>query len=143
MLIGSHNHNVDDKGRLFLPAKFRSELGNEIILSKGIDNCIYAFSIEAWEEFAKKLSALPMTNKLAQLFMRKLYASAVEREADKQGRVLLTPELKKYAKIEKETTIIGMNNRVEIWSKSGFEEYESTNIEEYEQAIESLSELGI
>lgn len=143
VLIGSFEHVVDPKNRLFIPAKFRSELGHEFILVNGIGKCIFVFSMEQWEVFSGKLTGLPVTNKLAQLFMRKLYASAVEREPDKQGRVLLSPKLKDYAGIEDEAVIIGMGTRVEIWAKSEWENYETSHDEEFEEALESLSELGI
>lgn len=143
MLIGSYEHAIDAKGRLFMPAKFREELGSSFVLVNGIGKCIFVFSIEGWQNFSSKFASLPVTNKQAQLFMRKLYASAVEREPDKQGRILLSQGLKDFANLEKEAVIIGMGERVEIWSKAEWENYSNDDDNEYEEALNSLSELGI
>ncbi len=143
MLIGSFEHGVDAKNRIFIPAKFREELGSEFILVNGIGKCIFVFSQEQWHNFSEKFTSLPMTNKQAQLFMRKLYASATQREPDKQGRVIISNNHKEYAQIKDEAIIIGMGQRVEIWDKQVWEDYSSTDNEEYENALNMLSELGI
>ena len=144
MLIGSYEHSLDAKGRVFMPAKFRDELGSEIVLVNGIDKCIYAFSTEQWNVFSQKFTSLPITNQQAQKILRRLYASAIEREPDKQGRILLSSELKEHAKITDDVKIIGMSTRVEIWSKQEWEKYSNTGDEEFdEQTLAALAELGI
>lgn len=144
MLIGSYEHSLDAKGRVFIPAKFRDELGSEIILVNGIGKCIYAFSLEQWNEFSKKFTSLPVSNKNAQKVMRMLYASAVEREPDKQGRILLSNELKDHAGIIDEVKIIGMSTRVELWSRQEWEEYSELDEDEMDdETMDALAELGI
>lgn len=145
MLIGSYEHSLDAKGRVFMPSKFRDELGSEFVLVNGIDKCIYVFSTDQWNEFSKKFTSLPVTNKTAQLIMRKLYASAVEREPDKQGRILLSSDLKEHANISGDVKIIGMSTRVEIWATDEWESYSQTddNQEFDEAALAALAELGI
>ena len=143
MLIGSNIHTLDDKGRLFIPAKFREELGGQLILARGIGKCIFLYGESDWESFSQKLKGLPMTNAQAQLFMRMLYASAIERVPDKQGRVVLSAELIAHAGIDKEAVIIGMGNRVEIWGKETWETYSGSNDGDYENALQALCEFGI
>ena len=143
MLIGSNIHSLDDKGRLFIPAKFREELGGQLVLARGIGKCIFLYGESDWESFSQKLKALPMTNQQAQMFMRTLYASAIERGPDKQGRVLLSAELIAHARIDKEAVIIGMGNRVEIWGKETWETYSGSSDDEYESALQALCEFGI
>lgn len=144
MLIGSYEHSLDAKGRVFMPAKFRDELGSEFVLVNGIDKCIYVFSIEQWNMFSSKFTSLPVTNKSAQLIMRKLYSSAVEREPDKQGRILLSADLKNHANISGDVKIIGMSTRVEIWAVEEWEKYSQTDDEEFDEAaLAALAELGI
>lgn len=144
MLIGSYDHSLDAKGRVFIPAKFRDELGSEIILVNGFNKCIYGFSTEQWEEFSKKFTSLPVSNQNAQKAMRMVYASAVEREPDKQGRILLSTELKDKSGIDSDVKIIGMSTRIEIWSKERWEEYSQIDDGEMDDAtMDALAELGI
>lgn len=143
MLIGSNIHTLDEKGRLFIPAKFREELGGQLVLARGIGKCIFLYGESDWENFSQKLKGLPMTNTKAQLFMRMLYASAIERVPDKQGRVVMSAELIAHAGIDKEAVIIGMGNRVEIWGKETWETYSGSNDDDYENALQALCEFGI
>jgi MraZ protein len=138
VFVGKYEHTVDEKGRVFMPAKFREQLGEQFMLVQGMDKCIFVFSLAEWEEFSSKLISLPMTNKQAQLVARRLYSSAAEREPDKQGRVIITAELREYAAIEKDALIIGVGNRAEIWSKQVWEEYNSKHEGDYEEALDSL-----
>ena len=143
MLIGEYSHSIDAKGRVFIPAKFREELGENFIVTRGTEECLFVFSPEAWKEFAGKLQHIPVTDVEAQKFLRLQFASATDCTPDKQGRILLPSRLREHAKLEKEVVAIGVMSRVEIWSKEGWEKYNSYGSEEYETALRKLSELGI
>lgn len=142
MFMGEFNHNVDDKGRLMLPAKFREELGTgEYVLTRGLDNCLFLFPISEWKEFEEKIKKLSLTKKDARAFVRFLFSGATNDIIDKQGRIKLNDNLKQYAGIEKEVVVTGAFNRVEIWSKSNWEDYISTAEESFEDIAENLIDL--
>ena len=143
MLIGEYTHSLDAKGRVFMPAKFREELGQKFIVSRGIGQCLFVFSEEVWLEFASKLKTIPLTDQKAQIFLRMLFASASECEADKQGRILLPARLREYAHMDKEVVAIGVMSRVELWSREGWEAYNNSANEDYEETLEKLAGLGI
>lgn len=145
MLIGSYDHTLDAKGRIFIPAKFRDELGSQVVLTNSLDNkCIYLFSMEQWEQFSAKFTSLPLSNKDVQKITRQMYSYATEREPDKQGRVLLSPEQKELAGIKDDVKIIGMTNKVEIWSKDRWEEYSKVDFDEMDDdVLDALAQLGI
>lgn len=143
MLLGQSDHKVDDKGRVFIPAKFRDELGSEFVLVNGFEKCLYVFSGEEWMKFANKLSSLPLSNTKIQKFTQKLMASASEVRPDKQGRVLITSKQREYAGISGEVVINGAMTRATIWDKAEWEKYSDSDAEEYEAALEELSGLGI
>lgn len=113
MLIGQFEHTLDAKGRINFPAKFREDMGNRFILTKGLDNCIAVYSLEEWERWEKKLSALP-DSKSRQL-KRFFFASATDVEPDKQGRIVLPAVLREYAGLTKDVVVIGASDRAEIW----------------------------
>ena len=117
MLIGEYEHSMDSKGRLIMPAKLREDLGEKFIITKGLDGCLFAFSIEEWTNFEQKLRVLPISNKDARAFSRFFFAGAIECEIDKQGRFLISSNLREFANLVKEVVIIGMDSRIEIWSK--------------------------
>ncbi len=143
MLIGTYAHNVDAKGRVFMPAKLREELGEQFVVTKGVGKCLFVFSMEEWERFSAKLKDLPISNSAAQSFLRMLFANACECNPDKQGRVLIPQRLRDYIGIIKEAVVTGVMTRAEIWSKEGWDAYCETSDSEYEQTLEKLSELGI
>ena len=116
MLIGEYRHNIDDKGRLIIPSKFRDELGPEFILTRGLDGCLFVYSMDKWNNIISKLEKLPFTKKDARTFMRFFLSSATVCCLDKQGRININISLINYAKIQKECTIIGVNDRLEIWA---------------------------
>lgn len=116
MFMGEYHHNIDDKGRLIIPAKFREKLGDEFIVTRGIENCLFAYSKENWEKIVEKLESLPFTKKDARVFNRFFLSGATNAEVDKQGRINITSPLVSYANIEKECVIIGVGDRLEIWS---------------------------
>ena len=117
MLIGEYEHSLDAKGRLIMPAKLRDDIGEVSILTKGLDGCLFAFSKSEWEKFEQKLSALPVSDKNARAFTRFFFAGAIECEIDKQGRFLISSNLREFASLTKDVVIIGLNSRIEIWSK--------------------------
>ena len=128
MLIGQYEHSLDAKGRLIMPAKLREDMGEKFIITKGLDGCLFGFSQQEWENFETKLKTLPLTNKNARDFVRFFLSGAMECEIDKQGRFLISSNLRKVATLEKEVVIIGVGTRIEIWNKNKWEEYNSEEI---------------
>ena len=142
MFIGEYQHSIDAKGRVIIPAKFRDELGDKFILTRGLDNCLFIFPQEEWQKFEEKLLNLPVASKDARAFVRYFFSSAVECEIDKQGRLTVPQNLKDHAKIEKEIVTIGVMSRVEIWSKHEWENYGDENLG-YDEIAEKMADLGI
>jgi MraZ protein len=136
--MGEFHHNIDDKGRLIIPSKFRSELGESIIITKGLDKCIFVYSLKEWNKIIEKMSALQFTKKNVRAFERAFIGGASTIEFDKQGRINITSPLVHYANIDKECVIIGVNERLEIWSKEEFEKYMKENEESLEEITEDL-----
>lgn len=120
--MGSYQHNIDTKGRLIIPAKFRQELGEGFVITRGMDGCLFGYSADEWRRLEEKLSALPLSKKEARTFVRFFYSAAIECTLDKQGRVNLPTTLIQYAKLDKECMIIGVSNRIEIWNRANWEE---------------------
>lgn len=142
MFIGEYEHALDNKNRIIVPSKFREELGNKFILTKGLDGCLYCYTLSEWKVLEEKLKKLPLTNKNARAFVRFFFSGANELDMDKQGRTLIPQNLLEYAEIKKEIISIGVSNRIEIWSKDKWEEYNNSNID-FDQIAEQMSELGI
>lgn len=143
MLLGEYNHNVDEKGRVSVPAKFREDLGGSFIVTKGLDNCLFIYSKIEWSTFETKLKDLPLTNPNARNFIRFFFSGACECELDKQGRITLPQNLREYAGLSKDVTIIGVSTRVEIWDREKWNGYTgSDNMDMNEIAIQ-MSNLGI
>lgn len=143
MLIGEYQHNIDAKGRVFMPAKFREELGENFLVTKGIGKCLFVFSLEEWKTFADKLKQIPMTDTSSQSFIRMLFASACECGPDKQGRILLPQRLRDFAEMEKEAVAIGVGSRAELWSAENWAKYNEGAYEDYEATLAKLAQLGI
>ncbi|ADQ46728.1 MraZ protein [Caldicellulosiruptor kronotskyensis 2002] len=143
MLIGEYKHVVDSKGRIILPSKFREELGERFILTKGLDNCLFGYSLKEWAVLEEKLKKLPLTSKEARTFLRFFFAGASECEVDKQGRVLIPQNLREYAGIQKEVFIIGVMTRIEIWSEDNWlKEMTNENLS-VDRIAQKMEELGI
>ena len=123
MFIGEYHHSIDDKGRLIIPSKFREELGNKFIITRGIENCLFVYSFESWEKIVNKLETLPYTKKDARAFIRFFLSGASEAEFDKQGRINITSPLISYANITKECVVIGTGDRLEIWSEESWNDF--------------------
>lgn len=143
MFYGEYQHSVDAKGRVIVPAKFREGLGEKFIVTKGLDNCLFAYSLAEWINLEAKLKALPMTSKDARAFIRFFFAGASECEVDKQGRALIPQNLREYASLDKDVYIIGVSTRVEIWDKSKWENYSGDENINADSIAEKMAELGI
>ncbi len=141
MFMGEYNHAIDTKGRLIIPSKFREELGEEFVVTKGLDGCLFVFPNEAWQEFEKKLSTLPLTNKGARQFSRFFVAGATACELDKQGRILLPLSLREFAGLDKDVVLAGMLNKIEIWSKEKW--LENSSYDDMDEIAEQMTEIGL
>ncbi|MGN6811202.1 MAG: division/cell wall cluster transcriptional repressor MraZ [Thermomicrobiales bacterium] len=115
MFLGRFSHNLDAKGRLAIPAKFRSELAEGVVVTRGIDRCLSVYPLAAWQTLAEKVSALSISDPDARQFKRMVFAEAMDETLDMQGRIVLAPELRRYAGIDREAVVVGMNTYVEIW----------------------------
>lgn len=138
MFMGEYHHNVDDKARIVLPSKFREELGDSFVVTRGLEGCLFVYSKKEWENIISKLKTLPFTKKDARAFLRFFLSGAIECQADKQGRVALPTPLVTYANIKKECVVIGVNDRLEIWSKGAFDNYFNENIDDISDLAEDL-----
>ena len=143
MFIGQYEHSVDAKGRLIMPAKLREEIGDKFVVTKGLDGCLFAYSQTEWLAFEEKLKTLPLTNKNARDFTRFFLSGAIECEIDKQGRFLITSNLRDFAGLEKDVVIIGVNTRIEIWSKEKWTDYSSDDNINVDEIAENMTMLGI
>ena len=148
MLIGSFDHMLDAKGRVFIPAKWRESGGDTLVITLGLlestsTACLSGMSIEEWERFSQKLSALPVTDTKGQAIRRKIYSMAAACEIDKQGRILIPAQLRELAGLTKDATLIGVGERVEIWNPESLSAYNAACEENYGDAMAHLAELGI
>ncbi|MDP3888758.1 MAG: division/cell wall cluster transcriptional repressor MraZ [bacterium] len=143
MFIGQYEHNLEEKGRLSVPKKFRADLSEGGVLTRGLDGCLFLFPKKRWEEFVEKLSQTPLTKADARGFARLLTYGATEIEIDGQGRMLLPEFLRRFAGIKKEVVLAGAIERVEIWSKENFTAYQERIEKESINIAERLAELGI
>lgn len=133
--MGEHHHNVDDKGRMIVPSRFREGLGATFVITRGMDECLFIYPMDEWERLESQLKSLPFTKKDARAFTRFFFSGATECELDKQGRISIPSTLRHYAGIKKECVVIGVSTRVEIWSKEQWETY-------FEESQESFSEIA-
>lgn len=139
--MGEFSHNLDAKGRLIIPARFRNELNETLIITQGLDGCLTLYTNEAWEKIYAQLQNLPTTKSQARAFVRMLTSKASEAEIDSQGRILIPANLIKLAHIQKECVVVGAGSKVEIWAKDVWEEYSSVSEESFEELAESLTEF--
>ena len=141
MFMGEYNHTIDTKGRLIIPSKFREALGEEFVVTKGLDGCLFVFDNNEWSAFESKLKTLPITNKDARKFVRFFLAGAASVEVDKQGRILVPGVLREFSKLLKDVVLIGVGSRVEIWSKKRWEG--TATYEDMDEIAEHMAELGL
>ena len=138
MLIGEYHHNVDEKGRLIIPSKFRDDIGSSFVVTRGLDGCLFVYSLVEWEKIVSKLKKLPFTKKDARTFTRFFLSSATVCEFDRQGRINLVNSLISYAGIKKECVIIGVNDRLEIWALDKFNNLMEENFDKLDMISEHL-----
>lgn len=143
MLIGQYKHTIDSKKRLALPAKFRGELGNRVIITLGTNNCLVIYPEKEWKAQADKLGQLPISQTEARTYSRIMLANATEANLDKLGRILIPDYLKNYAGLKKDVIICGLSNKLEIWDWEKWEEYKSNAEKEFDNITSKLGELGI
>ncbi len=141
MFIGEYAHNLDAKGRIIIPSKFRDELHSSFILTRGLDKCLTVYSLDQWDKILEGLAKLPTTKKAAREYTRMLTSGATECTLDNQGRIAIPSFLAKHADIVKECVVIGVNDHIEIWAKDVWENYYSEASENFEEVAESLSDL--
>jgi MraZ protein len=138
MFMGEYHHNVDVKGRLIVPVKFREELGEVFILTRGLDQCLFGYPLSEWKVIEEKLKGLPLTKKDARAFTRFFFSGATECEIDKQGRINIATPLVNYAKLEKECVVLGVSNRIEIWNKDIWNDYFSESADSFAEIAENM-----
>ncbi|PLX21128.1 cell division/cell wall cluster transcriptional repressor MraZ [Candidatus Parcubacteria bacterium] len=143
MFIGEYNHNLDAKGRLAVPAKLRSMLEDGAVVTRGLDNCLFLYPKKEWEDIAKKLSSLPISQAKARAFSRLMLAGAMDVEFDNQGRITLPEYLRKFANLNKKTIIAGLYDRLEIWNESDWEKYKEGTENDSSEIAEALGDLGV
>ena len=141
MFMGEYNHTIDTKGRLIVPSKFREQLGNTFVITKGLDGCLFVYSNEEWKTIEESFRNKPLTSKDARKFTRFFIAGACDCEVDKQGRILIPSNLREYAGIEKDVVSVGVLNRVEIWSKEKW--LDNGDYEDMDEIAEHMAELGL
>ena len=141
MFMGEYNHTIDAKGRLIIPAKFRETIGEEFILTRGLDGCLSIYPMDEWKSFEEKLKALPLTDKNARAFLRFFVAGATSCELDRQGRILVPSTLREFAGLEKEVVLTGSLTRIEIWSKEKW--LENSNYDDMDSIAASMQKMGI
>lgn len=143
MFIGEYEHTIDPKGRLALPAKFRSELSGGVIVTRGLDHCLFVFTNREWEALVAKLTNLPIAQANSRAFVRLMLAGATECGLDGQGRILVPEYLRKYAGLAKEAIVAGLVHRIEIWNRESWESYKAASEASSDEIAEKLGELGI
>ena len=141
MFMGEYSHTIDTKGRLIIPSRFREELGETFVVTKGLDGCLFVFSDEEGKAFEIKLKSLPLTNKNARQFGRFFVAGATPCELDKQGRILLPATLREFAGLEKDVVLVGVLSKIEIWENERYED--ASSYDDMDEIVEHMAELGL
>ncbi len=143
MFMGEYQHALDEKGRVTIPARLREGLGERFVITRGLDQCLFAYPMEEWSRIEQKLKELPFTRGDARAFTRLFFSGAMEVEMDKQSRVLIPQNLREYAGIQKEAMIIGVSNRVEVWSEPLWRQYSNDANQSFEEVAEKLVEFEL
>jgi len=143
MFIGEYRHNLDSKGRISMPVKFRSELGSSAIVTKGLDACLFVYPKEEWQKMSEKLAQLPISSSSARSFSRLMLSGAMELEFDKQGRAVLPAYLREYAGLKGDIVATGVLNRVELWDEGTWKEYNDSSESNATANAEKLSDWDI
>lgn len=143
MLIGEYTHTIDDKNRISLPSKFRKEMGKKVVLTHGLDNCLFLYSISEWQKISEKLSNLPMGQADTRGFNRFMLAGAIEVEIDTIGRILIPDFLKDFATLKSKAVFAGVHNRVELWDEVKWGAYKKRIEGQADKMAEKLGEIGV
>ncbi len=143
MFIGEYSHNLDDKGRLAIPKKFRGDLSKGAVVTRGLDSCLFLYTKKEWAKLAEKLAALPFAQANTRAFARLMLAGAMDVEVDKQGRVVLPEYLRQYAGIAKSVVVAGLYSRLELWDEPKWSEYKKRTESESNQIAEQMASLGV
>lgn len=143
LFCGEYQYVVDLKGRVIIPSKFREGLGDKFMVTKGLDNCLFAYSEQEWDGILTKLKTIPLTDKEGRAFVRFFVAGAMECDIDKQGRILIPQNLREYAAIDRDVFVLGAINRVEVWDKEKWLEHSKDFNENADKIAEKMSALGI
>ena len=143
MFIGEFKHNLDEKGRMAIPVKFRKDLEKGAVVTRGLDNCLFVYSIDEWQKLATKLSNLPISQAKARAFARLMLAGAMDVVPDKQGRINLPEYLRQYAGLNKSVVVAGLYNRLEIWDSASWDKYSKDTEQSSTDISEKLAELGV
>ncbi|KKQ40279.1 MAG: Protein MraZ [Candidatus Magasanikbacteria bacterium GW2011_GWA2_37_8] len=143
MFIGEYQHNLDDKGRLAIPAKFRFELKKGAVVTRGLDNCLFLYTKKEWEKLAEKLAALPISQANSRAFARLMLAGAMDVEIDKQGRAILPEYLRIFAGLKKNVVVAGLYSRIEIWDTDKWQSYKTQTETNSNEIAEKMAELGV
>ena len=138
MLSGEYRHNIDLKGRIIIPSRIRMEMGEKIVITRGLDGCLFGYNEKTWDSIMQKLSMLPYTKSDVRKYTRFMTSGAITLEFDKQGRINIPSYLNQYASLEKEVVIVGVIDRIEIWSRDKWEEFMNNNIESLSDISENL-----
>jgi MraZ protein len=142
MMMGEFAHALDDKGRVTIPARLRDDLGTHVVITKGLDGCLFLYPMSEWTKLEERLRALPMTNANARAFQRLFMAGAHDVELDRQSRVTIPPRLREYAAIERDVVLVGVSNRAELWASERWQSYQETAQEGFEDVAEKMVDLG-
>lgn len=140
--MGEYQHNLDDKGRVIVPSKFREGLGETFVMTRGLDQCLFVYPQSEWEILEAKLKSLPMTRADARSFVRFFFSGATECELDKQGRIVIPTLLREYAHLEKDIVVLGVSNRVEIWGRDLWKQYATEAADSFVETAEKLVDLS-
>ena len=143
MFTGEYRHTLDAKNRLIIPSKIRSDMSDKIIITRGLDGCLFGYNLDVWQKIMEKLNSLPFTKKDARSFTRFFTSGAITLEFDKQGRVVLPSYLTEYANIKKDVVLVGVLNRIEIWSVDKWEEFMQNNVESLSEISENLFDSSL
>lgn len=143
MFIGEYRHTIDQKGRIAIPAKFRVQLAEGCVITRGLDYSLFIYTKKEWDKLAQKLSKLPISQSDARAFARLMFSGALDLELDKQGRIVVPVYLREFAGLKNDAIICGLFNRIEVWDKVKWEKYKKESEEESTDIAEHLGDLGV
>lgn len=143
MFMGEFQQKLDDKGRMIVPSKFRDKLNEQFVITRGLDKCLFGYTMEEWVKIEEKMKSLPLTKRDARKFMRLFFSGATVVDLDKQGRINIPNNLREYANLSKEATVIGVAQRIEFWSTEEWNQFYSESEENFEDIAEDLIDFEL